>query len=37
VFFPDKDMTKLFIKSAVGVSISALNYTPLTPSVETGL
>ncbi|GAB3639409.1 glycoside hydrolase family 32 protein [Spirosoma arcticum] len=37
VFFPDKDMTKLFIKSAVGVSVSTLKYTPLMPSVEAGL
>ncbi|MDB5241988.1 MAG: glycoside hydrolase family protein [Spirosoma sp.] len=37
IFFPDKAMTKLFIKSATGVSIKDLKFTPLTPSVLAGL
>jgi fructan beta-fructosidase len=37
VFFPEKDMTRLFIKSATGTSLTKLTYTPLSPSVNAGL
>ncbi|MFD2569676.1 glycoside hydrolase family 32 protein [Spirosoma soli] len=37
IFFPEKDMTKLFIKSATGISITNLKYARLAPSVEAGL
>jgi fructan beta-fructosidase len=37
IFFPDKAMSKLFIKSATGVSISDLNYTRINSSISAGL
>ena len=37
IFFPNKAMSKLFIKSATGVSISDLNYTRINPSMNGGL
>jgi fructan beta-fructosidase len=37
IFFPQKDMTKLYIKSANGMSVSNLQYTPLTSAVNARL
>ncbi|QJW90334.1 glycoside hydrolase family 32 protein [Spirosoma taeanense] len=37
IFFPEKDMTRLAIKSASGISVSSLKYTTLTPAVNDGL
>ncbi|HLL95166.1 MAG TPA: glycoside hydrolase family 32 protein [Spirosoma sp.] len=37
IFFPDKAMSKLFIKSATGLSISGLSYTKINSSMNAGL
>ncbi|QMW03855.1 glycoside hydrolase family 32 protein [Spirosoma foliorum] len=34
IFFPDKPLNQLFIKSTTGITLSNLTYTKLTPSVE---
>ena len=34
IFFPESDMTKLFINSVTGHSAPEVNYVPLTPTVE---
>ncbi|RRB04985.1 glycoside hydrolase family 32 protein [Larkinella rosea] len=36
IFFPDKDLTRLFIKSARGITFTDLTYTPLKPADEAG-
>ncbi|GAA4414017.1 glycoside hydrolase family 32 protein [Nibrella viscosa] len=37
IFFPEKNMTNVFIKSVTGISVSNLTYTPLNPSMNAGL
>ncbi|GAB3806185.1 glycoside hydrolase family 32 protein [Spirosoma humi] len=37
IFFPDKSMTKLFIKSAAGITVSNLTCTKLTAASRAGL
>lgn len=37
IFFPDKPMTRLFIKSASGITVSNLTYTKLTAASQAGL
>ncbi|CCH55075.1 Glycosyl hydrolase family 32 domain protein [Fibrisoma limi BUZ 3] len=37
IFFPETNMSKVFIKSASGITLPTLTYTPITPSVESGL
>ncbi|AKD56377.1 glycoside hydrolase family 32 protein [Spirosoma radiotolerans] len=37
IFFPDKPMSRLFIKSATGITVSNLTYTRLTAVSQSGL
>ncbi|AUD07195.1 glycoside hydrolase family 32 protein [Spirosoma pollinicola] len=36
IFFPEKDMTRLSVKSAKGVTISSMNYTKITAGSKAG-